>query len=64
MTVAEYLRIKERDYQTLRVIKNGQTFAIVNGKEIPEKEFLKSVRVPDRLWCGKENPNKKSMAIS
>jgi hypothetical protein len=64
MTATEYLRRKQNELYTTRIIKNGQMFAVVNGEEIPESEFRKSVKVPDRLWAGKENPNKKSMAIA
>ena len=63
MTVKDYLLLKEKLETPTRVYKNGKLFAIVNGKEIPENEFVRSLGIPDRLYSAKENPCKKVGAL-
>jgi hypothetical protein len=58
MDAIEYVKRKQKLVYTTRVVKNGQMFAIVQGKEIPEEDFRRENKLPVRLHV-KENACKK-----
>lgn len=59
MTATKYLRHKYALLYTTRIISKGKMFAVVDGKEIPEKEFKAMHRTPDRLYAACEaNPDR------
>ena len=55
---SEYLRRKINLTQTTYIRKQGQGFYLVNGEEIPAKEWEKANELPLSLRLGKPNPDK------
>jgi hypothetical protein len=58
-TPTEYLRRKQNLTQTTYIRKNNTGFYLVNGEEIPAKEWEKANELPLSLVLGKVNPSKK-----
>jgi len=57
-TPTEYLRKKQNLTQTTYIRKQGKGFYLVNGEEIPAKEWEKANELPLSLRLGKPNPDK------
>jgi hypothetical protein len=55
---SEYLRKKINLTQTTYIRKQGQGFYLVNGEEIPAKEWEKANELPNSLVLGRVNPDK------
>jgi hypothetical protein len=58
-TPTEYLLRKNNLTQTTYIRKQGKGFYLVNGEEIPAKEWEKANELPLSLVLGKTNPSKK-----
>lgn len=58
MNVAEYVRNKNVRTYTPFIIKNGKGFYLVDGKEIPQKEFEAQFPLPLVLKKVEGNPDK------
>jgi hypothetical protein len=57
-TPTEYLRRKQNLTQTTYIRKNNTGFYLVNGEEIPAKEWEKANELPNSLVLGRVNPDK------
>ena len=57
-TPTEYLRRKQNLIQTTYIRKQGKGFYLVNGEEIPAKEWEKANELPLSLRLGRENNDK------
>jgi hypothetical protein len=55
---SEYLRRKQNLTQTTYIRKQGKGFYLVNGEEIPAKEWEKANELPLSLVHGRPNPDK------
>lgn len=55
---SEYLRRKQNLTQTTYIRKQGKGFYLVNGEEIPAKEWEKANELPLSLRLGRENNDK------
>jgi hypothetical protein len=55
---SEYLRRKINLTQTTYICRQGQGFYLVNGEEIPAKEWEKANELPLSLRLGRENNDK------
>ena len=60
---SEYLRRKQNLTQTTYIRKNNTGFYLVNGEEIPAKEWEKANELPLSLVLGKTNPSKEHQWI-
>jgi hypothetical protein len=61
--VKKYLKIKNNLYGNTYIRKNGVGVYIVNGKEIPAKEWEKTNELPNSLVLGRVNPSTKHQWI-
>ena len=57
-TPTEYLRRKQNLTQTTYIRRNGTGLYLVNGEEIPAKEWEKANELPNSLVLGRVNPDK------
>jgi hypothetical protein len=57
-TPTEYLRRKNNLTQRTYIRRNGKGFYLINGVEIPSKEWEKENKLPTSLVLGKENPDR------
>jgi hypothetical protein len=57
-TPTEYLRRKVNLTQTTYIRKQGKGFYLINGQEIPAKEWEKANELPNSLVLGRVNPDK------
>jgi hypothetical protein len=55
---SEYIRRKQNLTQTTYIRKQGKGFYLVNGEEIPAKEWEKANELPNSLVLGRVNPDK------
>jgi len=55
---SEYLRRKINLTQTTYIRKQGKGFYLINGEEIPAKEWEEANKLPLSLRLGKPNPDK------
>lgn len=55
---SEYIRRKNNLTQTTYIRKQGKGFYLINGKEIPAKEWEEANKLPLSLRLGKPNPDK------
>jgi hypothetical protein len=62
-TPTEYLRRKNNLTQTTYIRKQGKGFYLVNGEEIPAKEWEKENELPNSLVLGRVNPSTKHQWI-
>ena len=56
-TPTEYLRRKQNLTQTTYIRRNNKGFYLVNGEEIPAKEWEKANELPNSLVLGRPNPD-------
>jgi len=56
-TPTEYLRRKNNLTQTTYIRKNNTGFYLVNGEEVPAKQWEKANELPLSLRLGKPNPD-------
>ena len=54
---SEYLRRKNNLTQTTYIRKQGKGFYLINGEEIPAKQWEKDNKLPLSLRLGRENPD-------
>jgi hypothetical protein len=55
---SEYLRRKNNLTQTTYIRKQGKGFYLINGEEIPAKQWEKANKLPLSLRLGRENNDK------